>query len=803
MSFGVGVTSLALMHTQIVLTRLFSVVVWYHFAFFAISVALLGLSASAVAVHALQSKLASLSIPRILGAVSLLFALSILGLAFAVIHVTPDWFGAGEAAFFTSFTPKLLLIFCATTGPFFVGGFVLSLAMSRWSASIHRIYAYDLAGAAVACGIVIPVLNTLGGPDALVLSAGFAGLAAVIFGSADRPALHLRAVAVWVCLAGLVVGPGVLGAASGALQIRVAKGLDLTRSAPEYSRWNSFSLISVFPSWHFHGWGLSPKYTAPIPAEKSLVIDMNAYTPLLAFDGDFADVAHTRYDLSSLAFSLRPPTHVCIVGAGGGKDVLAALASGATRVTALEVNPLIADDVMRHQYKEFNGGLYDRPDVELHIEDGRSFLRGSREQYDVVLVSMVDTSAATAAGAYALAENGLYTVDAFKDFMARLTPDGILTVSSVSLPGLAVGTRLAALARAALNEMGRDPARAVAVVETHWLAVNGATMYNILVKPNGFDARELQGLRDLTDERGFRLTYLPNSSTGSAQGEQHWIARTLREPDREALAAEQASWPLDVSAVYDDRPYFFYQNRLRESWRALWSPGDAHLFGNGLSVLLKVLLVSIFMVAACIIVPLAWLQRDHGHTSKHAVWRILYVASLGLGYMFLEVGCIQRLLLYLGTPTYALTAVLLVLLLSGGIGSRTAAAQAAGSIQRFLLALVVYAALWMWTWPFIAEATVQLPLSGRALLGGMSLVPLGFLMGIPLPSGLRMVQLRDREHIAWLWGVNGATSVLGSVLATLGSMHLGITAVLGIGVVLYLATATLWIRVGAVVTDEP
>ena len=794
-SVGITLISLALMHTQVVLTRVFSVVVWYHFAFFAISVALLGLSASALLVHAIQHRLRREDVPRWLGLAASTFAASIVALAFVVLRASPEWFGAGAGETFTAFTPKLLIMFTANTAPFFIGGFALSLAITQWPDAIHRNYACDLVGAALACALVIPVLDRVGGPQALIVSAGVAALAASCFGSVENGVPKLKRAFVWALPGCLVVAAGVLGASAGGLDIRIAKGLDLTRSAPEYSRWNSFSLINVFPSWNFHGWGLSPNYREPIPPEKSLVIDLNAFTPLLAFDGDFSRVQHTRFDLSALAFRLRPMGHACIVGAGGGKDVLAALASGVNKVTAVEVNPLIAGDVMRNHYRAFTGDLYLRDDVQLEIEDGRSFLRGSKRAYDVILISMVDTSAATAAGAYALAENSLYTVDAFRDFLRRLGPGGILTVSSVSLPGLAVGARLATLARTALRDAGKDPARSVAIVETPWLAVPGATMHNVMIKPDGWSAEEQTTLAREVDTLGFRLGYLPSRSLEpQAAPERGWIAQTLRESSDAKLAQLREEWPVDVSPVTDDRPYFFYQNRLRDSWRALWSRGDSHLFGNGLVVLLKVLLASLLMVAVCIVIPLIWIARrqHNGAGSAGATWDLGYVACIGLGFMFVEIACIQRLMLYLGTPTYALTAVLLILLLSGGLGSRIASPRGRRTIALLFLALIGYAGLWLFTWPFAAQMTAGLPIESRAMIAGLTMVPLGFLMGVPLPSGLMAVRARDPARIAWLWGVNGATSVLGSVLATLGSMHAGIAWMLGVGVLLYGGAAVLW-----------
>jgi spermidine synthase len=791
---GIGLTSLALMHTQIVLTRIFSVVVWYHFAFFAISVALLGLSASAIVVHAFGARVLGARTPRLLSLAALVFGASVLLLGVLVLHATPDWFGAGVAASFTTFTPKLLAIFFATMTPFFLGGFALSLALSRWTAAIHRNYAYDLCGAALACAVVIPVLDALGGPKALLVSAACAVLAALAFAAADTTVANLaRRLAPWAAFGAVIVGSGVAASSAGAFDVRIAKGIDLHAMVPEFSRWNSFSLVSVFPSWNFRGWGTSPKYAAPVPAQKALVIDMNAFTPLLAFDGDLAKVEFTRFDLSALAFVLHPALErTCIVGSGGGKDVLASLASGARHVTAVEVNPLIATDVMRGAYQSFTGSLYRRSDVELHVEDGRSFLRRSSGRYDVILISMVDTSAATAAGAYALAENTLYTADAFSDFMDHLAPGGILTVSSVSLKGLAVGARLASLARAALTARGVDPSTTVAVVQTPWLTAPEATMNNVLIKPSGFTAEDRRALVRATDDLGFQLGYLPGRAVTNPTPEQGYIARILDEKDEATLARERDSWPLDVSPVGDDRPYFFYQNRFRDGYRALVSAGDPHLFGNGLAVLLKVLLAAIVMVAGCILLPLFWMRRHAGNTRPLASWDLPFVACLGLGYMFVEIALIQRFLPYLGTPTHALTAVLLVMLLSGGLGARAFGAKDARAKQRLFIALVVYAIFVAVAFPYLAHATMGLPLGARAVIVAVFLAPLGAMMGVPLPSCLAAVRARDAGRVPWLWGVNGAASVLGSVLATLGSMHAGITALLAAGIALYACVALLW-----------
>jgi spermidine synthase len=796
LGLGVGLLSVAVMAAEIVLTRLFSVVLWYHFAFFAISVALLGLGAGAAFVHARRARLLASTSPDVLCTGSLLTGVFILVLEIALLRASPDWLA--PVALFASVTLKLVCLFALAALPFAAAGFVLSVVFMRYGAALHRLYAWDLGGAGLACVLVLPLLNRLGGPGALAVCAVLAASASVAFAAAE-PLARGKRIAKNVLLTAGVLALSVGSATSGLLDVRFAKGLDLGHQPPETERWNSFSLVNVFAHWPFRGWGLSPTYRGPVAKQKGLVIDLNAFTPLNAFDGDFAAVAYTQHDLSALAFHLRgaPARQVCIIGAGGGKDVLAALAAGAEHVVGVEVNPAIVE-LVRGPYRDFTGDLYGRADVEIQIEDGRSFLRASERTFDVILISMVDTSAATAAGAFALAENGLYTTDAFDDFLSRLSHDGMLTVASVSLDGLAVGARLASLARAALRARGADAEHGVVVVETPWLGARGATMYNFVLKPSGFGAADLERLRATAQRLGFKITYAPDIKT-QRKREALAIDRVLRAQDDEKLARDIASWPYDVSPVSDDRPFFFYQNRLRDAGRALLSMATTEMFGNGLIILIKVFVAALAMLALLIAWPLLSAARRPGASAGRArvAIDIGYVACVGLGFMFIEIALIQRTLSYLGQPTYTLTAVLLVLLLGGGLGSRLASGAPPATVSRVMLALVAYALALAFGFDAVADATARFSMLGRALTVAALLAPLGMLLGVPLPSALARVHARDAERIPWLWGINSAASVLGSITATMVSMSFGITVSLLAGIACYIAARALWPRLAA------
>ncbi len=795
---GVAVISASLMATEIALTRVLSVTIWYHFAFFAISVALLGTGLSALAVHAFQAPLLRGFWQGFCAAFALLQGLGTLLLALALSHVTPDWFG-GMTGAFTLFTWKLALVFLLAVLPFASGGFVLACVIARFGSDVRRVYFVDLAGAGVGCLLTIPLLSVLGGPVSLCACAGMATLSALVFLLEVRERLAVRRL--FVLAAGACALLELMLGGGSALDLRAAKGVDLTRTKPELTRWNSFSLVHVFGQQGFRGWGLSPRFHGTLPEQKTLVIDMSALTSIARFDGDFDKVAYVQSDLSSLVYRVvGRPRDVCVVGAGGGKDVLAALVAGSGHVVGVEINPLIVRDVMRGAYREFSGALYDRKDVEIVEGDGRSYLRGTERTFDVILISMVDTSAATAAGAYALTENGLYTVQAFEQFLSRLRPGGVLTVSTVSLPGLAVGARLTALAQRAVLARGGKPESAIAVAHTPWFARPDAELYDLVIKPDGFSEAELAKWKAALHDLDFASGFTPHDAAVPTRTEDRWLQAIVRAPSQAALEQTFESLPLDTSPVTDDRPFFFYQNRFSDFVAALLPAQTTHLFGNGLRVLAKVLVISAVMLVLCGVLPLIWLRRSASDATRQRAglgFDLAYVACLGVGFMCIEIALVHRVTLFLGQPTYTLVAVLFVLLCGGGAGSRVLASSLRSSERRgagFFLVIAALTALLPVTSGalFASLHAVELPL--RAVFAALAIAPLAFLLGAPLPAGLSAVAERDATRVPWLWGVNGAASVFGSIFATLLSLHAGTQVTLFCGAFAYLVAALLWQR---------
>jgi hypothetical protein len=795
---GVGLLSVALMMAEIVLTRVFSVIIWYHFAFFAISVALFGLGAAALAVHLLQARLLLEHTARWLSRSTLALAITLIGVDLALVNVAPNWFGTGSGLVFTQLTGKLLLLFVLAAAPFFAGGFALALAFTRYSTELSRLYFWDLLGAGLACLLVVPLLGLVGGPVGLLAAAIFAALAAIAFAPALRSKLGVAALT--VTFATVLLGAS--NPVSRLFEVKIAKGIPLDQLRPEYNRWNSFSMVTVLPPIGFSGWGASSLQSGrPVAEQKTLLIDLNAMTTLTRFSGDFGAVSYVSLDLSAFVYHVKPQAaRVCVIGAGGGKDVLAALASGAKEVTALEINPLIVNDLVRGKYREFTGGLYDRPDVRAVVDDGRSFVRRARRQYDIVHLSMVDTSAATAAGAYALTENSLYTVDSFRDFMARLAPGGMLSVASVSLADLAVGARLVAIARAALTERGASISDSLIVLRTPWLGSNEATLYDVLVKPDGFDTAETERAVSVAQRLGFHAVHVPRTVSAPDAHEERWMKEIITSQDGAALHRSMSTWPLDVSATTDNRPFFFYQNQLSDFWRALAGSAPSHLFGNGLNIVSKVLVIALILVLIFAILPLLVGKSAIASGAGAPGWDLAYACCLGLGFMFIEIPLIQRFALELGDPTATLSVVLFVLLVAGGIGSRWLARSDARSAKRLraaLIGVVLLAVALALGSDVVLGSARPLNRLGRAAVAALMLVPLGLLLGVALPAGFAAVARRAGARIPWLWSINSATSVLGSIAATLLALHAGISLTLIAGAGFYALALALSFKVMA------
>ena len=766
---GIAAVSAALLMTELALTRIFSVTMYYHFAFLAISIALFGLSASGVCVYLARRRLAAIDTRTLLSATALAHAMATLAALASLVRIRVG----------LNYSPENLALMLAIYGlaalPFFTGGCVMSVAFARLTDRINVLYAADLMGAATGCLVLIPLLNWLGAPGVVMTAAALSIAASISFAPGAR---RMRVAGAAVLLFGLAAAAQLAGAAP--FDVVDTKGHVGDRIL--FSKWNSFSRVAVYDRPH-GDWSLSPRFTGTRGPSLFMDIDSAASTPILKGSGHPEEASYLRYELTAIGYHLaeRPGGFTALViGPGGGRDLLSALVFGATHVDGVEINPIIARDVMLDRFRDYSGGVYASPRVSIHVDDGRSFVRRSGSTYDVIQASLVDTWAATAAGAYTLTENSLYTTEAFGEYLDHLSDPGVLTITRWVFDGL----RLVSLAQEACAARGLDPSQHLAIVRYDRVAT-------FLLKKQPFTAAEVAHLQQVSTDLGFSILYAPGLPAPQAIEEPVEMQRTgtgAADYRRLILAGSRrqflASYPLDVTPTTDDRPFFFHTTRLGDQMQVAF--GRTMLFGNGLSALMTLMAISAMLVVLFVIGPLLVGGQRPGR--GWAGW-LAYFGALGAGFMLLEVALLQRFVLLLGHPVYSLTVTLFSLLLGTGIGSlisrRIEPHRVRAMTVRALIGVTLAAFAAALGLAALVDVGIPWPLPLRIAFAVGLIVPIGILLGIPLPGGMRLVAADRADIIPWGWGINGAFSVLGATLAVFIAMNWGFSVTLCTAALVY------------------
>ncbi len=756
--FGVAATSLATLLLELALTRVFSVVYFYHFAFLAISIALFGLGVGGVLSYLIAARPGSLYTK--LGTLALANGVAIvLCLAYLLNpHVTMTMDSVAISYFVAAI-------------PFVLSGAILSLAIADTIKKVERVYFFDLIGAATGCAVLVPLLKWLGGPNTILVAAVvFTVSAAIWFHLAHSSRGRILAVLLGLLSVGLIP----YNYKFFLIDVKTAKGIPIKDE--EFVRWNEFSRIALKPE--------------PGRNMKSIVIDADAATGVARFD--FAHLSEKdKFDLTyggpGFVYLLRPAAKTLIIGPGGGWDVSRALASGSKNITGVEINPIIADVIMRDKFPQYSNRLYFRPEVHIHIEDGRSFVRRSNERYQVLQATLVDTWASTAAGAFALSENNLYTTNAFVDYLSHLTDDGVMSFTRWGFDPPRESLRVVSLARAALEQLGeRDVARHIAVVRenrqelTRWGAQD-----TILVARHALTDADLETLKKSASIAHMEIVYLPGATNDTP-------FRTLLETSSPAQFFE--TYPFDVRPVSDDRPFFFYTVQPRDLWHFMTSGSHItadYKVNSALPILFG--LVALSIVATLIILALPPLLLHQALPQTPGAKRaLLYFLCIGAGYILIQVALIQKFVLFLGHPTYALTVIIFSMLLSSGLGSFASKRLVGSAISLPAVLVSIAAAVMVLSFVVgpVSESGVALPLPFKILIAVALIAPVGFAMGMPFPTGLTLLEKIMPPAVRWAWSVNAASSVLGSAAAMFLAIYLGLKMTLCIGGLFYLGALT-------------
>jgi hypothetical protein len=769
--------SFCLLLLEIFMTRIFSVALYYHFAFMAISVALLGLGISGMAVYLFPKFFSKKNSYLIMTWSSVLFSIFVLGALLAIMFFQLE-LDVTMSSLFNLAGLYIFLIF-----PFFFGGLVISLILTHFSKKVSKLYFYDLIGASLGAVGVIFLLKYTGGPNGLILIALLGILNALILSiyfkfKKSTKAIFILAIAVLILF--------IIGMSMNAFTLEFTRGSE--DGEKQYSEWNAISRIDLYGN----------------DDGKIILIDSDASTSVLRIDDDITEVSDISNEIHALVYQIKSDSEALIIGVGGGKDVITALLSNNT-VIGVEINDLIINDLMFGILSDFSGNLYSRDDVTIVLDEGRSYIRSSDEKYDVIQMSLVDTWAATAAGAFTLTENNLYTVEAFVEYITHLEDDGVFTSTRYTYEKPQETVRLIGIALEAMDQIGiENPEDNIVLIKEKLIYPEGVERprtpiegtANFMVKRSAFTEEEVTTLEEKAEEQGYEVIYNPFEEQDNVFND------LILSEDRDLF---YANYSLDVTPPTDNKPFFFYTLKFGDTldlFKLTSGEYESEIFlktNLGLFILLGTFLLTLILAVIFLLGPLLFMKIGDLKTNRSSKLIILlYFAALGLGFILIEIAMMQKFILFLGHPIYALGVILASLLVFSGIGSYTTdkikKEDLKKCIGKNLIYLIVLVLIYLAILQPIFTAFIGNALTLRIIIAIILLCPLGIVMGRFFPLGIKYIDEDYHQMIPWAWSVNGTTSVVGSVVAILLAINLGFNLTILIGLIAYLFTLGLILK---------
>ncbi|MHA1528193.1 MAG: spermidine synthase [Alphaproteobacteria bacterium] len=797
---AVAVISAAILAYEVLLVRLFAIVQWHHFAYLAISVALLGFGVSG----ALLAVFKDWAEPRAAAVFTLcatFFAVTA-PTAFLLSQSLP--FNALEVVWAPSQLLYLGVIYLLLVVPFTAGATCIGLAFLKSVAAPGRVYLWNLLGSGAGALAAMAALSVFAPMTCLALVAAI-GLAAAAAGEIGRGRVRGP-----IAIAGVAVIGAVAWAAAPpawvALDVSEFKGLTRALAirdaalARQYS--GPLALLSVVesPTVPFrYAPGLSLRAPALPPPQLGIFADGEFAAAIDTWDGQPESLAYLDHSTDALAYHLTGRAEVLVLGAGGGRLVFQAVGHGATRIDAVEINPDMIR-LVRDDFADRAGHIYDRPEVRIHAADARRFVTAAERTWDLIQLPL--PSGGTVAGARGLNESYLHTVEAFGLVYRRLRPDGWLSVTgSLDLPPRAT-LKLVATIRSALAGQGvADPARRL-------LLIRSMTTVTLMVKRGPVSSGDIAATRAFARSRAFDLVHYPGMAREEANRRNRLAqpvffdaARVLLGSGRDAFIA---GYKFDIAPATDDRPYFhdFFKWATLPELLALGPAGGAALLELGELIVAATLVQAIALSLLLVLLPLRarrYRRTQHPMTRRFGA----YFTALGVAFLFIEIAYIQKLVLFLGHPLYAVSIALTGFLVFAGLGAGVSAMlerrlgrAGLSAIDAAVAGIAVVSLSYLVALPPLFDRLSGLSGPVRVAFSLALIAPLAFFMGMPFPLGLARVSRADPDLVPWAWGLNGCASVVSAAAATLLTMHLGFSAVVVTAVGLYLLAA-LALRPGA------
>lgn len=786
---AVGIISASALAYEVLLMRLFSIIQWHHFAYMLISLALLGYGVSGVFLALNRDRLEPL-FPVAIMANMLLFSLSVPA-CFLLAQQIP--FNPAEILW----TPVQLLYLCGIylilALPFFFAANVVGLSLYQYKNQVSSIYASDLFGAGLGSVGVIFLLFILFPEQILTVLTLSGTLAALLVSSHTfHASKHWPTASVIIALAVIFIPTGWM-----TLKVSPYKSLNQLLHVPgtkiidRYSSpLGSISIVKSELTPLRHAPGLSLNAATEPPEQLAVFTDADNMSAITRYDGNPETLGYLDQTTSALPYHLKQLTDILILGAGTGSDILQADYHAIKHIDAVELNPLVIDLIQR-KYAAFAGDIYFGDPINIHIGEARGYLAASDKTYDLINLSLLDAFGASTAGLYSMAENYLYTEQAIEEYLHHVSPDGYLSITRwIKIPPRDEPKLLATVINALKKTGVREPGRQI-------IMIRGWQTSTLIAKNGALSADEIARLKQFCNERSFDPVYYPGISEAEVNRfniqQQPYLYQAAAALLGDNSPAFIDAYKFNIEPATDDKPYLFhfFKWRTLPEILPLLRSGGSFLLESGYLLLIAALLQAILASLLLIALPLWLCKAKLGieADSKNHLHMPVYFFCLGLAFLFIEIAFIQKFILILHHPLYAIAVMLSTFLLSAGAGSYFST-HLSHSPEKYAFMLPIAAIALLSTgynlgFEVIAGFLLKTGPLSRYLYSIILIMPLGFCMGMPFPMALTKISQTTPALIPWAWGINGCASVISAILATLIAMQFGFTVLIFLAVALY------------------
>ncbi len=798
--------SFASLAYEITLTRIFSIALWYHFAFMIISIAMLGIGASGT-LMSLYPKLRDISY---IGLYSLLLGVSIC-LSYVCSNQIP--FDPVKLSWSRMQLFYIGMYYIMLSTPFFFTGLIIATTLASLSERAGLFYGADLVGAGIG-SIGVLFCMTISSPDTIVFLLSLIALTGAFISGGKR----LKTISIMLIL--LILAFVSFRPEFMKLRMSQYKGLQMALRYPgaEHLKTyvNPFSRIDAIksPAVRFAP-GLSLRYLDVLPEQIGFSIDGGELYAITAYN-DKTSLKFLSYLPSALPYVIAHPSphgrigglsDVLIIDPKGCLQCLVARYYGFSNIYKIESNPLLMK-IMKKDFNEFSGGIYSQNTWSGY---GRAWLRTHRTFFDIIDIPL---TGAAPSGTFGISEDYKLTVEAFREYFSHLKPEGMISVSLFIIPPPRTELRILNTALTAMKESGIQDQE----MKQHFVALRSWGSICMLIKKSPFTFHEIDTIKRFTRDRRFDLIYYP----GIHEEETNMFVRM---PTNEYFTAFQKilsletrkqfndDYVFDVRPVRDENPFFHYYLKLRNIKEIYSIMGEKWQYFIEEGYMLPVVFIQVFAFGLILILLPAVSFRLKVKSPSTPLYQrgargdlrdkvevkerdyinlrngralLPYFAFLGIGFMFVEVSLIQKMIFSLETPSYAVATVLASLLISSGIGSLFSYKNVVLRSSYITLVLSLIIITYSLLMPIVSDNVSSYHIALKVFLVFFILMPLGLFMGIPFPTGLKILGESSESLIPWAWAINGCLSVLAPILTVMLAMTVGFKTVLWLGALAYL-----------------